>query len=115
MPENCVFCQIVTGTAPADILYKDEQVTVFKDRNPSAHVHLLLIPNRHIESLNQITEADGSLLGHLFTVARQIAEEQNISQSGYRVIVNTGPGAGQSVYHLHFHLLGGGRLPILTR
>lgn len=107
MVENCIFCQIIAGSTPADIVYKDEQVTAFRDQHPAAPIHLLIVPNRHITSLNRISEEDDALLGHLIIVARRLAEQNQISQSGYRLVLNTGSDAGQSVFHLHVHLLGG--------
>jgi histidine triad (HIT) family protein len=100
---------------PANVVYQDEQVTAFTDRMPAAPVHLLIVPNRHITSLNRISEDDEQLLGHLVIVARKLAENYLISQSGYRLILNTGADAGQSVFHLHYHLMGGQRLPIVTK
>ncbi len=114
MAENCIFCQIVAGKAPGEIVYQDEQVTAFRDQRSAAPVHLLIVPNRHITSLNRIREEDEALLGHLFIVARRLAEQNHISQDGYRFIVNTGPNAGQTVFHLHAHLMGGRPLPGLA-
>ncbi len=115
MVENCIFCQIVAGSAAAEIVHKDEQVTAFRDRHPAAPVHILIVPNRHITSLNRITEEDEGLLGHMLVIARQLAEQNQISQDGYRLILNTGPDAGQSVFHLHIHLMGGRPLIGMTR
>lgn len=111
MTENCIFCQIVARQTPTEIVYQDEQVTAFQDHHPAAPVHVLIVPNRHITSLNRISESDEALLGHLVVVARKLAENYHISQSGYRLILNTGADAGQSVFHLHYHLLGGKSLP----
>ena len=107
---NCIFCQIVAGTTPASIVYHDEQVTAFKDTHPVTPVHLLVVPNRHLDSLNQASEADEQLLGHLLLVARQLAVENGIDQRGFRLMLNTGREGGQSVFHLHIHLFGGARL-----
>jgi histidine triad (HIT) family protein len=115
MSENCVFCQIVAGKATGEIVYQDDQVTAFRDQRPAAPVHLLLVPNRHIASLNRISEEDEALLGHLMIVASQLAEQNHISQSGYRFFINTGSDAGQTIFHLHAHLMGGRQLPGLTR
>ena len=115
MTENCVFCQIVAGKATGDIVYHDELVSVFPDQRPAAPVHLLIVPNRHITSLNRISEEDETLLGHLLIVARRLAEQYNISQNGYRFVINTGADAGQTVFHLHAHLMGGQVLPGLKR
>ncbi len=115
MSETCIFCQIITGKAPGEIVYRDEQVTVMHDHQPAAPVHLLIVPNRHISSLNQAGEADEALLGHVLLVARKLAEENGVSQSGYRVMINTGADAGQTEGHLHAHVMGGRRLTGLTR
>lgn len=115
MVENCIFCQIVAGSSTAEVVYTDEQVTAFRDRQPAAPVHILIVPNRHITSLNRISDEDEGLLGHMLIVARRLAEQTQISQDGYRLILNTGPDAGQSVFHLHIHLMGGRRLVGLTR
>lgn len=102
----CIFCRIVRGEAPARIAYQDEEVTAFHDLNPQAPVHVLIVPNRHIEGVAQVEPDDEPVLGRLFTVARQLAEQMGITQ-GYRLVVNSGPLSGQSVFHLHVHLLGG--------
>lgn len=105
----CAFCRIARGEGSARIVYRDEDVTAFHDRNPQAPTHVLIIPNKHIESVNQIEPTDTDLLGKLFFVARRVAAQEGVS-SGYRLVVNTGPQAGQSVFHLHLHLLGGRHL-----
>jgi histidine triad (HIT) family protein len=115
MVENCIFCRIIAGNIPTEIVYRDDLVSVFHDQHPAAPVHLLVVPNRHITSLNRITEEDEGLLGHLIITARRLAEQLNISQSGYRLLVNTGNDAGQTVFHLHLHILGGEPLPRFTR
>lgn len=107
---ECVFCGIVSGEIKSDILYQDEQVVAFPDINPSAPVHLLVVPRKHIESLADLSEEDGPLIGHIAAVARQLAQEKGIHKRGYRLLVNSGPDAGQVVPHLHFHLLGGRKL-----
>ena len=104
---ECIFCQIIAGEMPSDTVYTDQQVTAFRDINPAAPIHVLIVPNRHIPSIREVTEGDEPLLGHLLTVARQLAEEEGIDQSGYRLIINNGPDAHQEVPHLHLHLLGG--------
>jgi histidine triad (HIT) family protein len=106
--ESCVFCRIAAGQIPARIDYQDDLVTAFRDIHPAAPVHILIIPNRHLDSLNDLSQADELLAGRLLTVARQLAEREGIQQSGYRLIANTGPHGGQTVYHMHLHLLGGG-------
>jgi histidine triad (HIT) family protein len=106
---TCVFCRIVHGQAPARIVYQDEDVTAFHDLNPQAPVHILIIPNRHISGVAQVEPQDTAMLGKLFAVARQLAEQEDVV-SGYRLVINNGPRAGQSVFHLHMHMLGGRRL-----
>ena len=108
----CIFCQIAAGEAPAKIYYQDERVTAFQDTHPIAPVHILIIPNQHIDSVNAISPADEALLGHLITVAQKLAAERGIDRSGFRLMMNTGHDGGQSIYHLHLHLLGGRHLPI---
>lgn len=103
--ENCVFCKIVNGEIPTDFIYQDEKMAVFKDVNPSAPVHILVIPKEHIVSLNEV--ADKSLLGELLLRVAQIAKDRGLVNSGYKVAINVGVGGGQIVPHLHFHLLGG--------
>lgn len=106
---TCVFCRIVNGQAPARILYQDENVTAFHDLNPQAPVHILIVPNRHISGVAQVEPQDTPMLGKMFAIARQLAEQEDVV-SGYRLVVNNGHRAGQSVFHLHMHLLGGRRL-----
>ncbi len=108
---NCSFCKIVAGQAPAKILYRDDLVTAFWDARPIAPVHVLIVPNEHIRSINEVTAEHESLLGHLDTVAGRLARELKVDQSGYRLVINTGPDAGQSIFHLHMHLIGGRRMP----
>ncbi len=107
---DCIFCQIVAGQAPATILYQDEQVTAFKDIHPVAPTHLLIVPNKHIASVNEIVPEDEPAMGQLFTVAKSLAEQTGIHENGYRLIVNTGAHGNQIVYHLHMHLIGGQRM-----
>jgi len=114
MTSNCIFCKIITGTAPAKIIYHDELATAFYDIHPAAPVHVLVIPNKHIVSINDFDPQDESLVGHLFTVARQIAKQEGIQVSGYRCIINTGPDSGQAVFHMHVHVLGGRSMHTLT-
>lgn len=109
MPD-CIFCKIIEGEIPGQKLYTDDQLTAFRDINPVAPTHVLIVPNRHIVSTNELTAEDEQAVGHLFTVASQLAEQEGISESGYRLIINTGPDAGQVVFHLHLHLIGGQRM-----
>ena len=110
MPPDCVFCRIVAGQAPARVLYQDERVTAFRDIHPVGPTHVLIVPNQHIASVNDLVPEDEPLVGHCFTVARKLADQEGIAHSGYRIIVNTGPNAGQAVFHLHLHLIGGQRV-----
>ena len=110
MTNSCVFCKIVSEDAQATIVYRDEQVTAFRDAHPVAPTHILIVPNKHIESVNTLEIEDEQLMGHLFTVARKLAEQEGIAKGGYRLITNTGPNGGQSVFHLHLHLIGGQRV-----
>jgi len=107
---ECIFCKIIAGQAPSEMLYQDEQVTAFRDIHPVAPTHVLIIPNQHVASVNDLTAEDEQLVGHLFSIARMLAEQEGIGQSGYRLIVNTGPHSGQLVFHLHLHLIGGQRM-----
>jgi histidine triad (HIT) family protein len=110
MTDSCIFCKIVSGDARATILYRDDQVTAFHDSHPVASTHLLIVPNRHIASVNTLEAEDEPLTGHLFTVARKLAEEAGIAKGGYRLIINTGANGGQTIFHLHMHLIGGQRM-----
>ena len=107
---DCIFCQIVGGKVPSEIIYQDEEVTAFRDIEPQAPIHLLIIPKRHIPSLAHLSEAEAPLMGHIVSVANQLAKGEGISESGYRLVINCGKEGGQLVPHLHMHLLGGRRL-----
>jgi len=106
----CLFCKIIRGEAPGKILYRDEQVTAFRDAHPAAPVHILIVPNRHIASVNDLGPEDELLIGRLFSVAKQLAQQEGTQESGYRLIVNTGAHGGQTIPHLHLHLIGGQRM-----
>ena len=110
MSDACTFCKIVTKQAKAMIVYQDEQVTAFRDSHPVAPTHILIVPNKHIESVGTLEPADEQLIGHIYTVARKLAEQEGISKGGFRMITNTGSHGGQSVFHLHVHLIGGQRM-----
>jgi histidine triad (HIT) family protein len=110
MSPDCIFCKIVTNEAKAAVVYRDEQVTAFRDIHPVAPTHILIVPNRHIESVGTLETQDEPLMGHLFTVARKLAEEEGIANSGFRLITNSGANGGQTVFHLHVHLIGGQRM-----
>jgi histidine triad (HIT) family protein len=105
--EECIFCQIVEGTAPAKIVYRDDEVVVFEDIKPVAPVHFLIIPTQHINSIRDIDESNAAVLQTLVETANRVAREKDIHDSGFRININAGPNGGQTVYHLHFHLLGG--------
>ena len=105
--EDCLFCRVGAMEIPAYIVFEDDQVIAFRDINPKAPVHILLIPRAHITSAASLTEANGPMLGHMFAVAAQLARDEGIAKSGFRLTTNSGAGAGQSVPHLHFHLMGG--------
>jgi histidine triad (HIT) family protein len=104
---ECLFCRIVAGGIPAAIVFRDEHIVAFRDIAPQAPTHILLIPVRHLASVADVTDADGDLLARLMTAATRLAEAEGLADSGYRLVTNTGPDAGQSVAHLHWHLLGG--------
>lgn len=110
MNPSCIFCKIAAGEAKATIVYQDEQVTAFRDIHPVAPTHVLIVPNKHIESINHASVEDELALGRLFVAARKIAEMEGIHEGGYRTIVNTGSNGGQTVFHLHMHLIGGQRM-----
>ena len=105
--QSCLFCRIIAGEVPAEIVHSDEQAFALRDINPQAPTHILVIPREHMESLDEAAQRDEALLGHLLRVAARLANEQGLSESGYRTVINTGAGAGQSVFHLHLHVLGG--------
>jgi len=104
---DCIFCAIAAGEIKSDIVYSDDLVVGFRDLHPAAPVHVLVIPRRHVRSLLDLGPDDGELLAALHRAIRQVAEEQGIAGDGFRVVVNVGEGAGQSVGHLHYHVLGG--------
>jgi len=107
---SCIFCQIVAGKVPSEILYQDEEVIAFRDINPQSPTHLIIIPKRHIPSLAHLSEAESSLIGDMANIANQLAKREGISESGYRLVINCGKQGGQLVPHLHMHLLGGRKL-----
>ncbi len=108
--KDCLFCKIIKKEIPSEIVYQDETLTVFKDINPAAPIHLLIIPNKHIVSVQEMEPEDEEILGKLFSAAKKAAEVYGISNSGYRLIINNGPDAHQEIPHLHMHLLGGGKM-----
>ena len=104
---NCLFCRIGRGEVPAEIVHEDDLVMAFRDINPKAPTHILLIPRQHMTSAADLAEDDGPMLGRLFATAAQLARDAGVADRGFRLVTNSGPAAGQSVDHLHFHLLGG--------
>lgn len=107
---DCIFCKIAAGEVKADILHKDEEVVAFRDIAPQAPVHVLVIPRRHIPSLEALEEADTELVGKITMVARRLARDLGLDGRGYRLVWNCGPDAGQAVFHIHCHLLGGRKM-----
>ena len=105
--DNCIFCSIIERKSPADILYEDDQVMVIQNIYPLAPVHALVIPKKHYTSMNDLAEEDSPLAGHLLMTAKMMAERLGISEQGYRLAINTGRQGGQTVFHLHIHILGG--------
>jgi len=104
---DCIFCKIAADEIPAAKLYDDGEVLAFRDINPEAPVHLLVIPRRHIATLNDLTEADAALIGRLYLAAKRVAAEAGVAESGYRTVINCNRDAGQIVFHVHLHLLAG--------
>jgi histidine triad (HIT) family protein len=107
---DCLFCKIVAGEIPSETVYEDDRLVVFRDINPKAEVHLLVIPRQHIASLNELAPEQDALVAHMLRVMPQLARSQGLDE-GFRTIINTGKGAGQIIFHLHMHLLGGKDLP----
>ena len=105
--EDCLFCKIIAGKIPGDFMHQDEHCVVLRDINPQAPMHVLVIPREHLESLDDAAQKDEPVLGHLLRVGARVANEQGHGESGYRTVINTGAGAGQSVFHLHVHVLAG--------
>ncbi len=108
---DCIFCKIIKGERPAEIIYKDENFVVFKDINPKAPIHALIVPKKHIVSINHFKEADKELMGNLFLIAKKAAGMVGVKDSGYKLVFNVGRGGGQLIDHLHLHLLGGWKSP----
>jgi histidine triad (HIT) family protein len=107
---DCLFCKLVAGQIPASIVYQDDELVVFKDINPQAPLHVLIIPRKHIASLNDLSDADDALVGSMIRRAAALAKEHGYSEGGYRTVFNTNRDAGQTVFHIHLHLLAGRRL-----
>lgn len=105
--EDCIFCKIIKKQIPCEMLYEDDKVIAFNDISPQAPVHVIIIPKKHIDDLNCLKQESSELIGHIFMVAREIAGTLGIAESGYRIVTNCGEQGGQTVHHVHFHLLGG--------
>src|SRR5690606_33671289 len=105
--DGCLFCRIASKELPSDRLFEDDQVVAFRDMRPQAPVHFLVIPKKHIESMAKTVDADQGLLGHILRVGASLAEKQEVFKDGYRMVINTGVGGGQTVLHLHLHVIGG--------
>ena len=113
MNSDCLFCKIASHEIPADITFEDDQVVAFKDTNAQAPVHMLIIPRKHINTINDMGDEDHSLIGYMVSTAQKLAEENDISAPGYRLIMNCNQQGGQTVFHIHLHLLGGRQLMAL--
>ena len=107
MSSDCLFCKILAGEIPADLVYESDSAVAFRDINPQAPTHVLVIPRKHISTINDITPEDEAIVGSLYTAAKEIAAADGISDDGYRAVMNCNEGAGQSVFHIHLHVLGG--------
>ena len=107
MSSDCLFCKILAGEIPADLVYESETAVAFRDINPQAPTHVLVIPRKHISTINDIEQDDQAIVGSLYTAAREIAADAGIADEGYRAVMNCNEGAGQSVFHIHLHVLGG--------
>ncbi len=110
MTDNCLFCKIVTNEIAAEKLYVDDDVTTFRDINPAAPTHVLVIPNKHIAAINEASPEDQALLGKMLLVANQVVEQEGLAMDGFRYVINTGEHGGQTVFHIHLHILGGRQL-----
>jgi histidine triad (HIT) family protein len=104
---DCLFCKIVKSEIPAEVIYRDDLVVAFNDIHPQAPQHKLIIPQKHIDTINSVNPEDNELIGHMIQTAKMLAKELNIAEDGYRLIMNCNAGAGQTVFHIHLHLLGG--------
>ena len=107
MEKDCLFCKIAHGQMDTEFLFENENLVVFRDINPHAPVHLLLVPKRHIRSINDLTPQDNAILAELITTAKEMAKEENVDKSGYKLLFNVEKGGGQVIFHLHLHLMGG--------
>jgi len=105
--QDCLFCKILSGDIPADIVYESDSAIAFRDVNPQAPTHVLVIPRKHVATINDLDEDDQEIVGSLYLAAKEIARAEGISEEGYRAVMNCNEGAGQSVFHIHLHVLGG--------
>ena len=105
--EDCIFCKIINNEIPTEFLYEDDQLVVFKDINPLAPIHLLLVPKKHIRSINDLDDSDTTIVSDLIMTAKDMAEKMSVNKSGFRIFFNVEKGGGQEVFHLHLHLIGG--------
>ncbi len=107
MPNDCLFCQIVNQKVPSEFLYEDDDLVVFRDIHPAAPVHLLIVPKKHIRSINDLQKDDGEIISALFMIGKEMAKKQGVNKSGYKLLFNVEKGGGQVIFHLHLHLIGG--------
>jgi histidine triad (HIT) family protein len=107
MASDCLFCQISAGETPTDFLYENDRLVVFKDIKPAAPVHLLIVPKRHIRSINDLADGDREILSEMILTAKEMAQDQGVAESGYKLLFNVEKGGGQVIFHLHLHLIGG--------
>ncbi len=107
MSDDCLFCKIIAGEIPSEKLYEDDLAFVFKDIRPAAPHHFLVVPKKHIPTINDVTDSDRELVGHLFQAAARVCKDLGVAESGYRIITNVNRDAGQEVFHIHFHVLAG--------
>ena len=107
MEKDCIFCKIVNGEIPTEFLYEDDILVVFRDINPHAPVHILIVPKKHIRSINDLTENDNKIISHMIIVGKDIAQKESVNSSGYKLLFNVERGGGQVIFHLHLHLIGG--------
>ena len=107
MEKDCIFCKIIDKELPSDFIYENDRLVVFRDINPHAPVHILIVPKKHIRSINDLTEEDSEIVSELITVARDMAKKESVSESGYKLFFNVERGGGQVIFHLHLHLIGG--------
>lgn len=108
--EDCIFCKIIKGEIPSKKIYEDDEILAFHDISPMAPTHVVIIPKKHIASANELTEENAGFISHVYVTAAKIAKELGIDESGYRIVNNCGADGGQTVFHIHFHLLGGKKL-----